>query len=39
MKISQYAIDNDMHPSAIERLGNCNLDCLDDHIKMTIGLN
>jgi hypothetical protein len=38
-KIAQYAIDNDMHPSAMDKLAMCDLSCLNKSIREAIENN
>ncbi len=38
-KIAQYAIDNDYDPDAMDRLSQCNLNCLNEIMKSEIQRN
>lgn len=38
-KIAVFAIDNDMHPSAIDRLARCDLSCLVENVRKAIERN
>jgi hypothetical protein len=38
-KIVEFAIDNDMHPSAIDRLTRCDLSCLVENVRKAIERN
>ena len=38
-KIAQYAVDNDMHPSAMDKLLKCDLSCLDKRMRESIENN
>ena len=38
-KIAVFAIDNDMYPSAIDRLARCDLSCLVENVRKAIERN